>query len=285
VRTRWPAVTLLETGRNLGFAAANNVGIHATTGELILLLNSDTVVPAGAVDALVRALRATPEAAAAGPRLIDAAGRPELSFGRMIGPLNELRQKVLGRLYARGVGAVVRRIAERSRRRHFPDWVSGACLLVRRSDAEGVGLLDERFFMYGEAPARATGAVRARGRSGPSPRAIGRVGPRSDRPRLPAQSGRLLRQAPPGVGAMAAAVSAAARYGCSAIERPMSGSSVMLASPGRSATNRSRAASARPHPARGVAPGPPPPVPGACSSAFHGRRRQAGTGRHTGRLT
>ena len=72
---------------------ATTSGIRATRGELLLLLNSDTVVPAGAIDTLVARLRAHPDAAVAGPRLIDAAGRVELSFGPMISPLAELRQK------------------------------------------------------------------------------------------------------------------------------------------------------------------------------------------------
>ena len=46
---------ILELAENLGFAAGNNAGIRATRGELILLLNSDTVVPAGAIDTLVDA--------------------------------------------------------------------------------------------------------------------------------------------------------------------------------------------------------------------------------------
>ena len=92
---RWPDVRLIETGANLGFAKANNVGIRATQSELVLLLNSDTLVPAGAVDGLVADLRAHPDAAVAGPRLVDGEGRAELSFGRMMGPLNELRQKLV----------------------------------------------------------------------------------------------------------------------------------------------------------------------------------------------
>ena len=67
-------VTVIPLERNVGFAAANNVGIRATHGELILLLNSDTIVPPGAIDALVARLLAT-DAAVAGPRLVDARRR------------------------------------------------------------------------------------------------------------------------------------------------------------------------------------------------------------------
>ncbi len=150
IRANWPAVRLVEMGRNVGFAAANNAGIRGASGGLVLLLNSDTLVPAGAVDTLVGRLEAEPGSAAAGPRIVDADGRPELSFGAMIGPFAEFRQKVIVSLQARGVPAVTRYVDRATRRTHRPDWVSGACLLVRRADALAAGLLDERYFLYAE---------------------------------------------------------------------------------------------------------------------------------------
>jgi hypothetical protein len=149
-REGWPGALVLPQPENLGFARANNVGIRAGSSPLVLLLNGDTLVPAGAVDALVAALEEDPAAAAAGPRLVGADGVPELSFGRMISPWSELQQKLIGRWHARGVPSVRGWVERHTSRRHYPDWVSGACLLVRRADAEAVGLLDERFFMYTE---------------------------------------------------------------------------------------------------------------------------------------
>lgn len=159
----WPGALVLPQASNLGFSRANNVGIRATNAPLVLLLNSDTLAGAGAIDRLVMALEATPAAAAAGPRLVDASGRPELSFGPMISPWNELRQKILGRLYARGVPPAAAWVGRRTSRPHFPDWVSGACLLVWRAEAEAVGLLDERYFMYTE-DVDFCAALRGRGR-------------------------------------------------------------------------------------------------------------------------
>jgi N-acetylglucosaminyl-diphospho-decaprenol L-rhamnosyltransferase len=166
VRERWPKVRLIALDSNVGFAAANNVGIEQTRAgglPLILLLNSDTIVQEGAIDTLIDRLTATPEAAVAGPRLVDAAGTPELSFGPMVRPLGELRQKTIVRLHQRGFSVargLVRRLTSRER---FVDWVSGACLLVWRADAASVGLLDERYFMYLE-DADFCAALRARGR-------------------------------------------------------------------------------------------------------------------------
>jgi len=150
----WADIRVVEVGSNAGFARANNIGIRESRGDAILLLNNDTIVPPGAIDRLVDELNRHPDVAVVGPRLVDGAGRAELSFGRMIGPLNELRQKWLA--HGGGVDAL-------TRRRQYPDWVSGACLLVRRADAEAVGGLDERFFMYTEDVDFCT-ALRSRGR-------------------------------------------------------------------------------------------------------------------------
>jgi GT2 family glycosyltransferase len=158
---RAAGVRLVEMGRNAGFSAANNAGIRATASELVLLLNSDTIVPDGGIDRLVDRLEAT-GTAVAGPRIVDGDGRPEISFGRMITPLNELRQRHLMRRYEAGTAAAIAHVERETRREHFVDWVTGACLLVRRPDAEAVGLLDERFFLYTE-DVDFCASIRARG--------------------------------------------------------------------------------------------------------------------------
>ena len=92
---------LIEPGANVGFAKANNIAIRDTWSELVLLLNPDTEVPAGAIDQLVVAVDARSDVAAIGPRIVDGSGRAELSFGAMISPFAELRQKVLVKGHAR----------------------------------------------------------------------------------------------------------------------------------------------------------------------------------------
>ena len=115
---RWPAVRVIETGANLGFSRGNNVGIRASSGTNLLLLNSDTIVPPGAIDTLLSQLDQHPDVAVVGPRLINGSGHAEL-FVRTSGwwrPFAELRQK---RLASGDVDAL-------TRREQYPDWVSGA---------------------------------------------------------------------------------------------------------------------------------------------------------------
>ena len=163
VRRRWPGIRVIVQPENLGFAVANNAGIRASHGSMVLLLNSDCVVPSGAVDRLAERLRAHPSAAVAGPLLVDASGRTELSFGRMISPWAELRQKAIGKAYDRGMATAMRWVSRAVSSERYVDWVSGAALLVYRADADAAGLLDERFFLYTE-DVDFCAAIRARGR-------------------------------------------------------------------------------------------------------------------------
>ncbi|MBI3048784.1 MAG: glycosyltransferase family 2 protein [Acidobacteria bacterium] len=164
VRGGWPGVRVVDAGANLGFARASNLGIRQTSGELVLLLNPDTAVRAGALDALIRVIDARPDVAVIGPRLLDEHGRPELSFGSMIGPWAELRQKALVIGSQRGVPLARAYVCRLTARPREVDWVSGACLLVRRADADAVGLMDERYFLYAE-DVDFCAAIRARGRT------------------------------------------------------------------------------------------------------------------------
>jgi GT2 family glycosyltransferase len=143
-------VQVIETGANLGFARANNVGIRASRGTNVLLLNSDTIVPKDAIDRLLRVLADRPDIAIVGPRLVDGEGRAELSFGRMIGPFSEWRQKQLVAGNDRRDPRISAKVERMTRQERLVDWVSGACLLVRRAAADRAGLFDERFFLYTE---------------------------------------------------------------------------------------------------------------------------------------
>ncbi len=164
LRREWPTVGALAADGNVGFSRGTNLGIRATASDLVLLLNPDTVVPDGQLQVLVRALLAHPEAAAAGPRLVDADERPELSFGPMVSPWGEWTQRRLVRAYGAGHPRATARVERETRQPGTRDWVSGACLLARRADLDAVGLLDERYFMYTE-DVDLCAAFRARGRA------------------------------------------------------------------------------------------------------------------------
>lgn len=162
VREAWPQrVDVIALDRNVGFGAANNVALRRSDAPLVLLLNSDTIVSAGAIEALVSRLEAT-GVVAAGPRLVDRERRPEVSFGPMLSPFAEVVQRTRVRL-ARGSSSFARYYIDRlvADEREV-DWVSGACLLVRRDAAVAAGLFDERYFLY-EEDVDFCAAIRARG--------------------------------------------------------------------------------------------------------------------------
>lgn len=146
----FPEVRVIASGENLGFSRGNNVAIQAARGKYLLLLNNDTLVPLGAVDTMLRLMKERPDVGALGPLLRNADGSVQISYGRMIGFRAELVQKLLFALSARGNRLVRRYLERRARRPANPDWVSGACIMLRADILREVGLLDENFFMYTE---------------------------------------------------------------------------------------------------------------------------------------
>lgn len=146
-------VRLIRNPRNVGFAAACNQGIAASGGEYVVLINPDTLVGVGFFEGLDRFFEVTPRAGAVGPRILDPNGELQLSARREVSFASGLagRTSLLTRLFPKSslvkgqfpaVSASDRAIAV--------DWVSGACMVIRRGALEGVGYLDERFFMYFE---------------------------------------------------------------------------------------------------------------------------------------
>jgi GT2 family glycosyltransferase len=153
VRTEFPWVDLISSPRNGGFAFGNNQALPHTSGEAILLLNPDTVIPSGGIAALFDRLRAHPEAGIIGPRLLRPDGSMHLACRRSF-PTPSIafyRLSGLSRIFARSPRFARYNLTYVDPRLAIEvDSVCGACMLVRRSVVERIGLLDERFFMYGE---------------------------------------------------------------------------------------------------------------------------------------
>lgn len=176
VRGEFPQVHVIASQRNGGYAYANNLALrevlraefsvlsseedtHSTlnaqhsTLDYVLLLNPDTLVPAGALDRLVAFLAANPSVGACGPKLIMGDGKLDLACRRSFPKPSAFIYHAIG----------LSKLFPRSRRfgsynmTYLPDdqqtevdSVVGACMLVRASVVREVGLLDETYFMYGE---------------------------------------------------------------------------------------------------------------------------------------
>jgi GT2 family glycosyltransferase len=155
VRERFPEVTLIEPGANLGFAGGTNAGLRELPGlDYLLLLNPDTVVHPGAIETLAAFLDAHPRVGVVGPRLLNPDGTtqpaafrfPTLSMTAL--DLFPPGDALPGRLYGSWWHG---RYPEERGEAPFPiDHPLGACMLVRRAVLETVGGMDESYFMYSE---------------------------------------------------------------------------------------------------------------------------------------
>ena len=150
---KYPKTIFHQMGYNSGFARANNAGIKIAKGEIVLLLNSDTLNVNDAVNNCYKKLQNS-SFIAAGVQLLNADGSPQISGNfAMKGGLNYL-------LPLPYIGVFLKMIADifNVRKPNVPDaagivevdWINGAFLMVKIHAIKAAGLLDEDFFLYAE---------------------------------------------------------------------------------------------------------------------------------------
>ena len=152
IRETFPQVHVIENGANLRFSKGNNVGIQASTGEYVLILNPDTIMHGGSLDRWIEIADRHPEAGGFGCRVLNPDGtyqssaRPFPTIWRgwlaalCLGPLGFVSDVFISDEYVRWKGDTERLV----------DWHSGCCLMVRADLLKRLGGFDEQFEYYYE---------------------------------------------------------------------------------------------------------------------------------------
>jgi GT2 family glycosyltransferase len=154
LHSAFPDVTVAREDGNHGFAAGINNGARASASQFLLLLNPDCVVDKNACCELADWMEAHPEVGAVGPRIRNADGSVQASARRfpdlttaIAGRSSWLTRVLPGNPMSRW--NLPARDASASSAVEV-DWVSGACMLVRRDAFDAIGGMDEGFFLYWE---------------------------------------------------------------------------------------------------------------------------------------
>ncbi|MDP2187526.1 MAG: glycosyltransferase [Sphingobacteriaceae bacterium] len=153
LRSQFPGVRLIANADNVGFSRANNQALRASEADYVLLLNPDTVVAEDTFSKCLAFMEARPQAGGLGIRMLDGGGRflkeskrglptPRVAFYKMFG---------ISALFKNSPKYGQYHLTYLSEQENHPvDILAGAFMLMRKSLLNQIGLLDEKYFMYGE---------------------------------------------------------------------------------------------------------------------------------------
>jgi GT2 family glycosyltransferase/glycogen synthase len=154
INQQFPQVKVNINHTNIGFGAATNQAIKKGKSPYIVLINPDSKVEKGLFDTALDYLISHPKIGIIGPRIYDSDGGIQGSARSFPTPLTALfgRQSFFTRLFPHNRITRANLLANQNdgKTPMAVDWVSGACMLIKREAIDEVGLLDERFFMYWE---------------------------------------------------------------------------------------------------------------------------------------
>lgn len=150
VRDVFPNVKLIENKFNLGFSKANNQGYKLSKGEVLLFLNPDTIVLDSAVAKILNYFKKNIDVGAVGPKILDNNFQPICSYKRFL----DIKKVFLGTKYFKYIFDIEK---YRLDYKHYDfnsiktvEWISGACIALKRELFERVGCWDENYFLYCE---------------------------------------------------------------------------------------------------------------------------------------
>jgi GT2 family glycosyltransferase len=153
VRERYPDVQLFANDKNIGFGKTVNVGLKAATGSYILVLNNDTWMHEGALDALMAFLDRHPDVGIVGPKVLSGDGSLQQQCRRRIPTPTAALLYFTGvaRMFPKNprVAGYLMTTADETQTTEV-DSVSGACLMVRQSVLDSIRGFDPEYYLYGE---------------------------------------------------------------------------------------------------------------------------------------
>ena len=151
MRERHPAVEVIDTGANLGYGGAANRGARTVDADYLLVCNPDTMFDRETPNRLIDALESEPTAGAAGPRVDTGTGEVYPSARTFPSVTDSIGHGFLGLVWRDNPWSRRYLMAGRSlEQTQAVDWISGSCMMLRRSAFEAVSGFDESFFMYAE---------------------------------------------------------------------------------------------------------------------------------------
>ncbi len=146
IRSRYPDVHIIEAGRNLGFAAANNRALSVAKGEILLLVNTDALLEADCAAKLLNVMKSDSHVGMIGPQLLNADGTNQNSFEAMPDIMTEtLNRSLLKRILPKKYPG----------KKTAPNCIEvpsliGAVMMIRKDLLVKLGGFDEGYFFFFE---------------------------------------------------------------------------------------------------------------------------------------
>lgn len=142
-----PHLKFIQSDKNKGMGAGNNLGIKKAKGKYILILNPDVAVFRGDLEKMYEYMETHPETGALGAKLITPAKELQYSCFQFPTPLKLISRRI-NLPFAKKIQTSYQMADWNHSETREVNWVQGSCMLVRKDLIDKVGMFDERYFMY-----------------------------------------------------------------------------------------------------------------------------------------